>query len=423
MNVDELRRHLGDLIEQEQLSGDEFAAVRRRAAQRRRNTHGRHAAIVAIVGAVALAATFVVRRGDRSEHVVLRQPTTTSEPTSMAAIPRGAEPLPAAPLSGRVDQSVVWTGKQLLVWGGQRKEPAQTLLRDGAAYSPATRTWSPIASAPLGGGRAALWSGGRMLVFGVDNSRRDAAYDPVDNRWTSIASLPNDLQIDTLSAVVWNGAPVLWSPPSRDVWTYNRAADAWFPLDVSPDIGATALSAPQTFCGCSDDPRLLSSGRFLFAVATASIAYRSVGDPTWRIAPLDPEPRASQGMASSTAGGLLVRWRPGPGMGSGTTSVFDPRTGRWQTAAAPPLHGCEGGQHALELHNAKVIAFDSCGPSALFDPATMHWSQLSLALTSGDYTAATGTGLLGWGATCCFGDGTNQTSVRGWAWNPTGTAT
>jgi hypothetical protein len=385
----------------------------------------RRPVLIALAGVAVIAGvtTYVATRSDQNRRVILVEPstraseTTNPSPADTAGIPDGAEPLPPAPLSGRSEQSVVWTGNELIAWGGRRKEPDQTLLRDGAAYSPTTHAWSPIASAPVSGGHAAVWSEGRMMVFGVDNSRRAAAYDPADNQWASIANLPIDLQIDGLSAVDWKGAPVLWNAGSRDVWTYNALADAWSSLGASPDIGAAALRGRQSFCACVDDQRLLSSGSYLFAVGKAAVAYRSMSDTTWRIAPPDPEPRASEGMASSTAGGLLVRWRPGPEMGDGSTSVFDPRTGRWATVAAPPLQGCEGGQHSLELHSGKLIAFDSCGLSALFDPHTTKWSQLSLAQTSGDYAVATDTGIVSWGETCCFGDGTDQLSVRGWMWS------
>ena len=41
----------------------------------------------------------------------------------------------------------VWTGRQLLVWGLQRC--GSSLTNTGAAYSPNTNSWTPIAAAPL----------------------------------------------------------------------------------------------------------------------------------------------------------------------------------------------------------------------------------------------------------------------------------
>jgi hypothetical protein len=44
--------------------------------------------------------------------------------------------LPAAPLRGRTDAGGVWTGNQMIVWGGMSVGDLTTVLTDGAAYTP-----------------------------------------------------------------------------------------------------------------------------------------------------------------------------------------------------------------------------------------------------------------------------------------------
>jgi hypothetical protein len=76
--------------------------------------------------------------------------------------------LPPAPLAGRSGHAAVWTGTEMLVWGGARPARggrSETALADGAAYRPATRGWRPIAPAPVAGDTA-VWSGRELLVFG-----------------------------------------------------------------------------------------------------------------------------------------------------------------------------------------------------------------------------------------------------------------
>jgi hypothetical protein len=75
-----------------------------------------------------------------------------------------------APIAGRDGAVAVWTGRQLLVWGGHGRVPGAGLrpLRDGAAYDPAGDRWQLIPTAPAGvQGRsaAAAWTGSRMLVW------------------------------------------------------------------------------------------------------------------------------------------------------------------------------------------------------------------------------------------------------------------
>jgi N-acetylneuraminic acid mutarotase len=72
-------------------------------------------------------------------------------------------PLPDAP-SPRVDSSVVWTGTEMIVWGGQGTTNAAA--GDGGRYFPAQNAWVPAAGGPISYSHSAVWTGSRMLLFG-----------------------------------------------------------------------------------------------------------------------------------------------------------------------------------------------------------------------------------------------------------------
>jgi Sporulation and spore germination len=103
-----------------------------------------------------------------------------------------------APIAGRDGAAAVWTGRQLLVWGGHGRLPGAGLrpLRDGVAYDPAADRWQPIPTAPAGvqgTSAAAAWTGTRMLVWDGSSTHgrtTGALYDPVRDRWTPIARGP-----------------------------------------------------------------------------------------------------------------------------------------------------------------------------------------------------------------------------------------
>jgi hypothetical protein len=105
--------------------------------------------------------------------------------------------LPPAPLAHRSDHAAVWTGNDMLVWGGVqpgRGGRSEVAVADGAAYRPTTRTWRPVPPAPLAGDTA-VWSGTELLVFGRAEggaeSRLDAAaWDPRGERWRRLAASP-----------------------------------------------------------------------------------------------------------------------------------------------------------------------------------------------------------------------------------------
>ncbi len=84
--------------------------------------------------------------------------------------------LAPAPIEGREDHTATWTGTELIVWGGSAYERAPlpdsgellTFRDDGAAYDPAAGTWRAVAPAPVPArsGHTAVWTGTEVIVWG-----------------------------------------------------------------------------------------------------------------------------------------------------------------------------------------------------------------------------------------------------------------
>ena len=70
-----------------------------------------------------------------------------ARPTMPLAVPGAAgwARLPRAPIAPRSEYAAVWTGKKMIIWGGYS---GNTQYSDGAAYDPATRTWTKLAAGP-----------------------------------------------------------------------------------------------------------------------------------------------------------------------------------------------------------------------------------------------------------------------------------
>jgi hypothetical protein len=73
----------------------------------------------------------------------------------------------AALPAGRVGATAVWTGRRLLLWGGEKPE-ASAELRDGLAYDPRINRWSSLPAAPLRprAGAIVAWTGHALIVWG-----------------------------------------------------------------------------------------------------------------------------------------------------------------------------------------------------------------------------------------------------------------
>lgn len=106
---------------------------------------------------------------------------------------------PSASLRPRNLEAAVWTGEQLLVWGGWSERGERG---DGAVWTPG-RGWSLMAASPLAPRTefAWAWTGDRLLVWGggagsADNGEDEqvfgdgAAYDPATDTWHRLADSP-----------------------------------------------------------------------------------------------------------------------------------------------------------------------------------------------------------------------------------------
>jgi len=65
----------------------------------------------------------------------------------------------------RYSASFVWTGSEMVVWGGYHFDP----LQNGARYNPTSNTWQAMTNVGAPTAReyhTAIWTGGEMLIWG-----------------------------------------------------------------------------------------------------------------------------------------------------------------------------------------------------------------------------------------------------------------
>ncbi len=147
--------------------------------------------------------------------------------------------------SPRSEAVAVWTGSEMLVWGGLAD--GSVVLADGYRYQPTTDTWSPMASNNAPSARfetTAIWTGTEMIVWGGARigtpwiSVGDGArYNPATDTWTplSTADAPESRARHTsvwtgTEMIVWGGA-ILPSEHSLNTGgRYDPHTDTWLPL-------------------------------------------------------------------------------------------------------------------------------------------------------------------------------------------------
>ncbi|MBM4359578.1 MAG: hypothetical protein FJ096_15860 [Deltaproteobacteria bacterium] len=282
-------------------------------------------------------------------------------------VPWKALPTEGAPSARKLHGSV-WTGKEMLVWGGV-VDGAGNPTADGAAYDPATDTWRPLATKDAPSARHShqvVWTGTAMLVWGGYQkggyAKNGAAYDPATDSWTPIGDAP--INGRTRHGAAWTGSElVVWGglggSALSDGARYAPASKTWTKLPGSgPKARAShvvAWSGSELLVwGGTDTFDWFADGKRLDLAGSGWSDVASSGAPSLR--------ESASGVWASDR--LLVwgGWNGGDYLDNG--AVYDPTTNAWAALSSDAPVGRAG--HVTIWTGDELFVWggctgDSCG--------------------------------------------------------------
>jgi N-acetylneuraminic acid mutarotase len=317
---------------------------------------------------------------------------------------------------GRADFTGVWSGDEMIVWGGSA-DPPSPLLNSGGRYNPNTDTWvaTTIVNAPSRRyGHTAVWSGDEMIVWGgIDFGipppyfNTGGRYNPITDSWiaTSTTNAPAGRFRHT---AVWSGSKMIVWGGFGQTGTLNTGGRYCVRSPV-PCIGRCSPTPrprpsphqrptpPPSIDGTWTVTGSLNTGRFLHtATLLPSGLVLVVGginpDDTLRSAELyDPASGSWTSTGSLNTGRflhtatLLANGKvlvAGGNFGNGTVSsaeLYDPATGTWTFTGS--LNTAREEHTATLLPGGKVLLAAGRGSNAfpfanaeLYDPLSGTWT-------------------------------------------------
>ncbi len=161
-----------------------------------------------------------------------------SSSNSWAAITTHSAPSP------RSKHTAVWTGVEMIVWGGFFATGAGfqfSVYADGARYNPVSDTWAPMTTNGAPTARmyhTAVWTGSEMIIWGGQNGNGSGfgdgkRYNPTTDTWSPVSS-PNSPSGRFRHTAVWTGSEmIVWGgfsgggPYEATGSRYNPATDSW----------------------------------------------------------------------------------------------------------------------------------------------------------------------------------------------------
>jgi hypothetical protein len=152
--------------------------------------------------------------------------------------------------TARYGFTAVWTGSEMVVWGGNPSSGGNTYYNDGGRYDPTTDTWRSVnvTGAPQGrNGHSAIWTGTKMIIWGgtLDNAspptlaNTGGRYDPVSDSWQPTSTGANVPSVHSGHSAVWTGnIMIVFGGASRspgNIGAYSPTSDSWQPLSLPPN--------------------------------------------------------------------------------------------------------------------------------------------------------------------------------------------
>ncbi len=140
---------------------------------------------------------------------------------------------------------MAWTGTDLILWGGwfdPSDDPEDWLPvypRNGGIYNPATDSWRTMSISAAPPGRldpAIVWTGEDLIVWGGDycyggycsGNQGGGRYNPVTNTWKPMSHGDSGPATAARWGAVWTGREMLLLHPYRSyMLTYDQTGDSW----------------------------------------------------------------------------------------------------------------------------------------------------------------------------------------------------
>ena len=155
--------------------------------------------------------------------------------------------------SARDFQTAVWTGTEMIIWGGGGNE----LINTGARYDPTTDSWTPTSTTNAPAPRVAhtaVWSGTDMIVWGGRNNavwmNSGGRFNPSTDSWTATGTI-NAPEARWAHTVEWTGSEmIVWGGTNQTIYLntgakYNPTDNSWTPTTTANAplgrVGHTAI--------------------------------------------------------------------------------------------------------------------------------------------------------------------------------------
>ena len=291
--------------------------------------------------------------------------------------------------SARNQHVAVWTGTEMIIWGGWNSVYYNT----GGRYSPVTNSWSPtsITGVPTArAGHTGVWTGTELIVWGgFDESgtiNSGGRYNPATDSWvatsTNGAAAPRYYHTAVWTGtqmIVWGGGGIQSASVLKTGGRYNPATDSWTPTKKA---GAPSGRSVHTAVWTGTEMIVWGGHKFLAAGGTTQFNTGGRYNPStnsWKPTTTQNAPYKRSSHTAVWTGSEMIIWGGSSNIIITLGGRYNPNTNSWSsinTLRAPsPRFG-----HTAVFDGTRMIVWggnfgNPLKSGALYHPATDTWAE------------------------------------------------
>ena len=323
-----------------------------------------------------------------------------------------------APPAARQSHSAVWTGSEMIVWGGDGQAG---VLKTGGRYDPAVNTWMTVNTSGAAAARrwhTAVWTDSLMVVWGGNDGTNDlntgGRYNPVVNTWTTVSTSGAPVPRRGQTAV-WTGSEmIVWGGKNDTVFLasggrYHPVSNTWAAVSTT---GAPTARSSQTAVWTGSE-MIIWGGDSPSGELNTGGRYRPASN-TWAPVSTTGAPAARAYHKAVWTGSEMIVWG---GLSGSSTELntggrYDPVNNSWTTVS---ISGAPAARrdHTIVWAGSEMIVWGGYDGAYLSDggryqPAANSWMPTSTpgapAGRLGHTSVWTGTEMIVWGGANMSGD-------------------
>jgi hypothetical protein len=281
--------------------------------------------------------------------------------------------------SARVNHKAVWTGTEMIVWGGNDNT--------GGRYNPATDSWiaTSTTNAPVGReNHTAVWTGTEMIVWGgsngINNFNTGGRYNPGIDSWIATTNT------NAPTARYWHTA--VWTGTEMIVWggydgthsfntgsRYNPATDGW--------IATSTTNAPT---GRENHTAVWTGNEMIVWGGNGNTGGRYKADTnSWTATSTINAPTGRSGHAAVWTGFEMIVWGGLETLSTG--GRYNPGTDSWVATSTTNAPGDRDVPTAVWTGSEMIVwggnggcAFYMCveNTGGRYNPTTNTWTDTNI---------------------------------------------